>query len=707
MTDVKRLFKFELNPEETEYVFLTTADFEECITHLKETNYSFAFNINIERDTLIIEETNPDRYKAIAVLYDELKKHFKPIHKMIMDSCRFVPIKSYYHDSRAVKFYLETQREDCSDLLYFLNDSFTKFNALDETSENVYILPGAIIIQGKKKVKIIDKDGERTEVPIRKADKYDFTDLKTYQRKKYYSGKPPPKKKDIKTRIRLNRGDIDIIDDIVVIESNNNRITSIWKSLEQKRNAYGKEVFIKCMAESLSHFHIALSQVILPNKLYLRPLDAQSKILMWNLIFRIVRSFECSETRYHARVNDFKRYTFPIEHMFFGDALHHRVSKDEKGNDILVDGDKYTFYGKTGPVNIIRPIQTHFQPIVERNNARVKFDRTRMIERLISISRGMLKGLFKKDGSTKPFTWDRKNELGKLYGRINHKMFKEYLKAGGVIPDDKDFSEAFGEFRRETQRNQRSRVPHYLEMYVCGSIMPRLLLDTEGKYADEYNKADIDIVVYSDQFDYAVEEVIFPAIKKHCYTKLELKKIGNISEGYYRYHIINTRSGITIELFKTKKDIYNLIRSFHVAAVRSFLSLQDHEVYCCPSFIGMIRNNYICNNLCWFSCMKKPIDILTKYFRRGFGFVLNNSDTATLAGRLTTEGIEFEIEHYIINSDNIEMEPIAAPIAEPIAEPIAAPIVEPVREMEEEGEDDPIVVQPGGVTSKLMNLLRM
>ena len=130
--------------------------------------------------------------------------------------------------------------------------------------------------------------------------------------------------------------------------------------------------------------------------------------------------------------------------------------------------------------------------------------------------------------------------------------------------------------------------------------------------------------------------------------RFEVSKIA-LKHNRNKYHIFDKYKKCTYEVFYTQKDLFRLVSSFHVPFVRMYYDFE--EIYCCMSYLFATRiSQGIANNLCWFANNSKAIDIIYKYFKRGFGFSLNNEDIKTFSKYLYNKGEEYQVID-ILNTD--------------------------------------------------------
>jgi hypothetical protein len=119
------------------------------------------------------------------------------------------------------------------------------------------------------------------------------------------------------------------------------------------------------------------------------------------------------------------------------------------------------------------------------------------------------------------------------------------------------------------------------------------------------------------------------------YTKME-------KQSQTRYILTKTGEP-SIEVFTTFSKISseNFVRFFHLPCIKNLYSFNKAEVYAFPSFMEYIRTG-ICsyNVLRWYSKNVTPLEIFTKYFKRGVNFLLNGDDAGIFMKHLREKNIK-------------------------------------------------------------------
>jgi hypothetical protein len=123
---------------------------------------------------------------------------------------------------------------------------------------------------------------------------------------------------------------------------------------------------------------------------------------------------------------------------------------------------------------------------------------------------------------------------------------------------------------------------------------------------------------------------------------LDYTKMVKISHSRY---ILTKKGESYIEIFTTSSKISseNFVRFFHLSCVKILYSFNKANVYAFPSFMEYIRTGICSYNIVrWYSKNVTPLEIYTKYFKRGVNFLFNMDDAKILMKHLR----EKNIKHY-------------------------------------------------------------
>jgi hypothetical protein len=122
---------------------------------------------------------------------------------------------------------------------------------------------------------------------------------------------------------------------------------------------------------------------------------------------------------------------------------------------------------------------------------------------------------------------------------------------------------------------------------------------------DNYNTGDSDVLYYLNDFGKSLPPKD---------NKLVIKFSENIR---YKLFCKNTK----IEMFRIKdKDFFGTVARFHFPCVRAYY--QGENVYILPSCISAMMTGLNIEYK-YFAGIRNPVDIINKYFQRGFGVILN------------------------------------------------------------------------------------
>ncbi len=141
--------------------------------------------------------------------------------------------------------------------------------------------------------------------------------------------------------------------------------------------------------------------------------------------------------------------------------------------------------------------------------------------------------------------------------------------------------------------------------------------------------ADIDLAIECnfENFDASVE-YIFKQIK-YNYPNATLHK--EKTENKHKYNIKDIPR--YIDIFHVD-SITHVISKFHLDCVRAWYDGQT--VHCYPTFI-CAANTLMCSDIRWVSNKKNIMDVIMKYYKRGFGTLINISDWTSLKSHLKDE----------------------------------------------------------------------
>ena len=139
--------------------------------------------------------------------------------------------------------------------------------------------------------------------------------------------------------------------------------------------------------------------------------------------------------------------------------------------------------------------------------------------------------------------------------------------------------------------------------------------------------ADIDLALECkfEHFDTSVE-YIFKQIQ-YNYPMATLHK--EKTENKHKYNIRDVPR--FIDIFHVD-SITHVISKFHLDCVRAWYD--GNTVHCYPTFI-CAANTLMCSDIRWVSNKKNIMDVVMKYYRRGFGTLINISDFTSLKDHLT------------------------------------------------------------------------
>lgn len=169
-------------------------------------------------------------------------------------------------------------------------------------------------------------------------------------------------------------------------------------------------------------------------------------------------------------------------------------------------------------------------------------------------------------------------------------------------------------------------------VYVVGSSLLSLL--TNGSFVP----GDVDLYVGR----VSLKELRSIAIE--IFDRLDYDTMEKKSQ--YRF-IITKKNNYKIELFTCSYDLLceDIVRSFHLPCIKLFYSFRKRNLYGFPSFMEYMRTG-ICNDnhIRWFSKKWKPIEIFTRYFKRGVAFSFNESDANIFKKHLKKNNIKFYLE---------------------------------------------------------------
>lgn len=138
------------------------------------------------------------------------------------------------------------------------------------------------------------------------------------------------------------------------------------------------------------------------------------------------------------------------------------------------------------------------------------------------------------------------------------------------------------------------------------------------------NTADIDIVIETTDkniFDLVAKDH-FENIKKFTDREIKFEKV--ITENAYKYKISGLHREIDIFM---ASSIPGVINKFHLACVRGWYNGETFKLF--TSAVCAAYSSINCD-IRWVSCNKDIRDIVLKYFKRGFGTLLNDRDSKNI-----------------------------------------------------------------------------
>ena len=166
-------------------------------------------------------------------------------------------------------------------------------------------------------------------------------------------------------------------------------------------------------------------------------------------------------------------------------------------------------------------------------------------------------------------------------------------------------------------------------IYICGSTI------LNSYVLNKFKSNDIDIIytdfIRCDILKNKYNRKIYDCVKdilssKHTVFSYSVNKLRCIFE-----IITKNKVKYTLDIFYNR-NVYNIIKNFHLPCVRAFYCVSTKKVYGTSSFIRFLKTG-ICYNFIGSNIYKSRekdihniIKIYTKYFNRGCGFVFNKRD---------------------------------------------------------------------------------
>ena len=191
------------------------------------------------------------------------------------------------------------------------------------------------------------------------------------------------------------------------------------------------------------------------------------------------------------------------------------------------------------------------------------------------------------------------------FNKITHDIFIKF-----------DNEQEFPKYNHHKSLTSYWELP--VNVLICGSIITKLM--NKNINETHYKHSDIDIVVVCDSSKFNLKKYV----KKHIYPKINGDyKIKQINK--HKVHLCSDALP-TLEIFWIYNYISSFIKSFHSNCIKALYDFKNLYVY--PSFVkSMVTGvNRLNPRGVFYSTKYSSVEIVHKYFKRGFSYALNKYD---------------------------------------------------------------------------------
>jgi hypothetical protein len=237
------------------------------------------------------------------------------------------------------------------------------------------------------------------------------------------------------------------------------------------------------------------------------------------------------------------------------------------------------------------------------------------------------------DGVFRDINWDKLSMTGSLMPACVIRNPLEQL-FGIDLPMSTDLAEP--ETARTYWKNNRTKVENYFDEYYPSKnvLDPRYITDGNDMYGqfDTDKMSDIDIIVDigdDTDFDRKVLEV-FELVKTNVernhvenptkYPSDTVKMLRITTPNSYKYYIVGAGLHKNIELFRIFVHPLGCVSRFHFPCVRGIYAGNSIKMF--PSMVSAAFTGTLLEYK-WMSSAKSTLDLVCKYYTRGFTLLLN------------------------------------------------------------------------------------
>jgi hypothetical protein len=181
-------------------------------------------------------------------------------------------------------------------------------------------------------------------------------------------------------------------------------------------------------------------------------------------------------------------------------------------------------------------------------------------------------------------------------------------------------------------------------VYICGSTILSVLMS-------EKISSDIDIILipkYKNAERYYIAEFkqyIITILKNIIKIKSIKYTIQKQSQLRYSLSIEYKNQIFNFDIFTIIGNVSELVRHFHLPCVRALYNIKTKKLLCYMSFVRSLLTGLCFNarSKCY-GDKNKVINVYTKYFKRGFGYIFNEMDKNKFINELKCKGIKYKCE---------------------------------------------------------------
>lgn len=210
-------------------------------------------------------------------------------------------------------------------------------------------------------------------------------------------------------------------------------------------------------------------------------------------------------------------------------------------------------------------------------------------------------------------------------------LYKNPIEREFGIEDFDDGSMPLAELTAKWSSNAQNFLRYLDVFYPSKAALKEQPTSKYAVYAAEQNLSDIDIIIdKNDNPDYDF------IVKRFFHNlKCEGKSLIRVSTARsYKYVISSANLRYNIECFRVYSSTpMNTVTRYHFPIVRQMFD--GNNVYLAPSCV-ILGLTGICNDYKWMACKNNAIELVLKYYSRGYNFNLNDKEHAFVNKYITS-----------------------------------------------------------------------